>query len=44
MVRIDTLQGAHPRVVTERDASANSMLNSRIIVTSPNGNDVQETQ
>ena len=44
MVRIDTLQGAHPNVVTERDASANNMCNSRIIVTSPNGNELQETQ
>ena len=44
MVRIDTLQGAHPKVVTERDASANNMCNSRIIVTSPNGNELQETK
>ena len=44
MVRIDTLQGAHPKVVTERDASANNMCNSRIVVTSPNGNELQETK
>ena len=44
MVRIDTLQGAHPKVVTERDASANNMCNSRIIVTSPNGNELQEIE
>ena len=39
MMRVDTLQGAYPKVLVDRDASPGNISSNAILVTSPNGNE-----